>query len=70
MPATTTIQAKRPWIAHIDDERDIDNGIIATLAPGYTFAADPGCGVRGFDTMTEVQAGTRKQDVVKSQEAA
>lgn len=62
-----SLQAKRPWIAHIDDERDIDNGIIVTLAPGYTFNADPGCGVRGFDTMTEVRANTRKQDVTKEQ---
>lgn len=61
---TSALKAKRPWIAHIDDERDIENGIIVTLATGYTFTADPGCGVRGFDTMTEVRAGTRKQDVI------
>lgn len=55
--------ATRRWIAHIDDERNIDNGIIVTLAEGWEFVADRGCGVRGFDTMAEVNAGTKKSEV-------
>ncbi len=55
--------ATRRWIAYIDDERNIDNGIIVTLAEGWEFVADRGCGVRGFDTLTEVNAGTKKSEV-------
>jgi hypothetical protein len=46
-----------PEVAHVDDERDAGNGIIVTLRDGYEFAADPGCGVRGFDTVAETRRG-------------
>jgi hypothetical protein len=59
------IRSARPWIKHIDDERSLGNSIIVTLVDGFTFADDPGCGVKGFDTITEVRAGTRKSDVVE-----
>lgn len=58
-----TLIRHRPWIAHIDDERNSGSGIIVTLAAGFCFLADPGCGVRGFDTMTEVRRETRRKDV-------
>ena len=64
----TTIEkliAKRPWISHIDDERDLDQGIIVTLHKGWCFTADRGCGVYGFDTMKEVIEGTSKDSVYK-----
>lgn len=55
----------RRWIAHIDDERSIGNSIIVTLAKGWHFADDLGCGVRGFDTVAEVKAGTARYRVVQ-----
>lgn len=58
------IKNTRPWVAHIDDERGDGSSIIVTLAEGYDFADDPGCGVKGFDTVVEVRDGTRKDDVV------
>lgn len=65
MPKTFDhIKSTRPWVAHIDDERSAGNSIVVTLANGYDFADDPGCGVKGFDTVAEVRDGTRKVDVV------
>lgn len=58
------IKATRPWVSHIDDERGDGSSIIVTLAKNYDFADDPGCGVKGFDTVTEVRQGTRKVDVI------
>ena len=55
----------RHWIAHIDDERKLGNSIIVTLAKGWHFADDLGCGVRGFDTVAETKAGTNKSSVVQ-----
>jgi hypothetical protein len=55
----------RHWVAHIDDERDIGNGIIVTLEKGWEFNADKGCGVRGFDTVAEVKAGTNRSSVTQ-----
>ena len=55
----------RRWIAHIDDERELGNSIIVTLAKGWEFADERGCGVRGFDTVAEVKAGTNKSSVVQ-----
>ena len=60
------LKKSRSWVAHIDDERGEGNSIIVTLANGYDFADDPGCGVKGFDTVVEVRDGTRKSDVVKT----
>jgi hypothetical protein len=57
--------ASRHWIAHIDDERSQGNSIIVTLEEGWDFEYDPGCGVRGFDTIAEAKAGTSRQRVVQ-----
>jgi len=57
--------ASRHWIAHIDDERDIGNSIIVTLEEGWDFEEEKGCGVRGFDTVAEVKAGTTRHKVVQ-----
>lgn len=60
-----TLLEQRRWIAHIDDERGDGNSIIVTLAKGWDFEDERGCGVRGFDTVTEVKAGTTKASVVQ-----
>jgi len=60
-----TLLASRHWIAHIDDERDIDNSIIVTLEQGWDFEDEKGCGVRGFDTVSEAKAGTARHRVVQ-----
>ena len=64
--ANTKLLSRRPWIAYIDDERDLDNGVIVTLAEGWCFKDDPSSGVRGFDTMREMMQGTAKQEVYKT----
>lgn len=56
---------QRRWIAHIDDERNEGNSIIVTLAAGWDFVDEQGCGVRGFDTVAEVKAGTNKTSVIQ-----
>ena len=61
------LKANRPWITHIDDERSLGNSIIVTLATGYEFADDPGCGVQGYDTVVQVRAGTAKDNIVDAQ---
>ena len=48
---------KHPLVAHWDDERDIGNGIIVTLRPGYFFYDD--CGVMGFDTVRSAREALR-----------
>ena len=63
---TTKIQQiiqSRPWIAFVDDERDLDHGFIVTLEDGYFFKADHGCGVCGFDSWSEVKDQTKKSNV-------
>jgi hypothetical protein len=52
--------AKRSWIAHIDDERDIGNSIIVTLEEDWIFNDGQGAGVCGFNTIAEMMAGTTK----------
>lgn len=59
-----TILATRPWVAFIDDERDIGNSIIVTLADEFDFANEPGCGVQGHDTVREVEIGTRWDNII------
>ena len=54
----------RPWIAHIDDERSEGNSIIVTLKKGWFFADETDCGVRGFDTVSDLKKGIRKTDVI------
>ncbi len=56
----------RPHVAHVDDERNLDNGIVVTLREGFYFASDPGCGVRGFDSPKEAERGTRTAQVYKT----
>lgn len=58
--------ANRPWIFYIDDERDQDNSIIVTLKDGWYFVLENRGGVRGFDTVQEVEIGTRKNEVYRS----
>ena len=65
MKAISKLLDQRPWIAHIDDERDIDNSIIVTLKDGWFFADDQTCGVMGFDTIAEVKEQTKKSNVVQ-----
>lgn len=60
-----TILETRPWVAHIDDERNNGNSIIVSLAKGWFFADEQDCGVRGFDTVAEVKAATSRKDVVQ-----
>ncbi len=55
----------RPHVSHVDDERELGNSIIVTLRDGYYFSADPGCGVRGFDSIKEAEQGTRSARVYK-----
>jgi hypothetical protein len=56
----------RFWIANVDDERDLDHGIIVMLKDGWCFKSDPGCGTRGFDTVAEAKAGTAKSEVYET----
>jgi len=55
----------RRWIAYIDDERAEGNSIIVTLQKGWDFEDERGCGVRGFETVAEVKAGTTKACVTQ-----
>jgi len=57
------LKAKRPWIETIDDERNLGNSIIVTLAKGWCFSNERGCGVQGFDTISELKSGTSKSSV-------
>jgi hypothetical protein len=54
----------RWWVHHIDDERNEGNSIIVTLKEGWYFADEPGCGVKGFDTVAEVLLATKQSEVV------
>jgi hypothetical protein len=55
----------RRWISHIDDEREHGSSIIVTLARGWDFSDDLGCGVKGFDTVAKVKAGTSRSCVTQ-----
>ena len=60
---TQKLIAQRPWIAHIDDERDIGNSIIVTLKSGWKFKDGEQEGVRGYDTMKDLRQDTSKANV-------
>lgn len=60
------LKKSRSWILYIDDERSDGGSIIVTLVEGYDFSDDPGCGVKGFDTVVDVRDGTRKKDVIRN----
>ena len=53
----------RQWVRYIDDKRGDGNSIIVTLAKGWFWDDESDCGVRGFDTVKEVEVGTRKSSV-------
>lgn len=61
-----TLEALRTLdhIMHVDDEREMGNSIIVTLAEGWFFADDPDCGVQGFDTVTDARRGCSRKQVV------
>ena len=63
MTTLEKLKTQRPWIEIIDDERDIGNSIIVTLAKGWEFVNERGCGVQGFDTEFAVKLGTSKSAV-------
>lgn len=48
----------------VDDERELGNSIIITLANGWFFADDPDCGVQGFDTVNDARRGCARKRVV------
>jgi hypothetical protein len=58
--------AARSWVSHVDDERGDGGSILVTLKLEYVFDDERDCGVRGFDTLTEAEMGTRKDAVFKS----
>lgn len=60
------ILATRPWVAHIDDERDDGNSIIVTLDQDWVWDDEKDCGVRGFDTISQVVKGTRRDCVFRT----
>jgi len=61
----TNLLATRPWVAYIDDERNEGNSIIVTLAKGWYFVDETDCGVRGYDTVSEVKRDTTRNAVVQ-----
>ena len=58
------ILATRLWVKHIDDERKIGNSIIVTLDDNYCFINEKGCGVRGYDTVADVENDTRFANII------
>lgn len=60
------ILATRPWVAHIDDERGEGNSIIVTLDEDWVWDDEKDCGVRGFETVKEVEQGTRRNCVFRT----
>lgn len=56
----------RPHVMAVDDERGMGNSLIVTLNEPYCFQYDPGCGVRGFDTVAEAEAETRANKVYQA----
>jgi hypothetical protein len=59
-----TILNTRLWVSHIDDERSDGNSIIVTLDKDYVFIDERDCGVRGFDTLKELEQGTRFANII------
>ncbi len=54
-----------PHVMHVDDERKIGNSLIVTLKEGWYFVNEPGCGVRGFDTVADAKKGTARKAVTQ-----
>jgi hypothetical protein len=63
MTSTEKLISQRLWIQFVDDERDLGNSLIVTLRDGWRFKDGEREGVRGFDTMAELKADTRKANV-------
>jgi hypothetical protein len=51
------------WIEEWDDARSSGNGIIVTLAYGWSFEPNSHEGVRGFDTLKEAKEATLKKNI-------
>lgn len=64
MKTFSKILNTRSWVAHIDDERGDGNSIIVTLDNDYVWDDERDCGVRGFDTVKEVEMATRWDNVI------
>jgi len=54
----------RLWVKHIDEKRTIGNSIIVTLIDEYCFLNEKGCGVRGYDSVAEVEKDTRFSNII------
>jgi len=53
-----------PYVSAVDDEREDGSSIIVTLEGKFEFCSeDPGCGVKGFDTVAAARAGTARREV-------
>jgi hypothetical protein len=67
MGMSKTLKAieKLPHVAHVDDERELDQGIHVVLHEPFCFINDPGCGSRCFDTVAFAKAGTKASEVYK-----
>jgi hypothetical protein len=60
-----TLINTRRWIKHIDDERSIGNSLIVTLERGWHFNDGDCEGVRGYDTIAELKADTKRDNVTQ-----
>lgn len=70
MSKTLDAIRKLPYVSAVDDERAIGNSIIVTLKNDYEFCSEGhGCGVKGFDTVAEVRAGTTRGEVQLTEKA-
>lgn len=56
---------QKEFVYAVDDERHYGNGYIVTLEDTWFFMDDPGCGVRGFDTLREVAETVRRSNVYR-----
>lgn len=64
MSKTIDAIRKHPWISAVDDERDIGNSIIVTLKREWeSCSEDPGCGVKGFDTVADARSECARCEV-------
>ncbi|POR07970.1 hypothetical protein [Diaphorobacter sp. LR2014-1] len=64
MSKTLDAISKLSYVAAVDDEREDGSSIIVTLKSNWEFCSeDPGCGVKGFDTVAAARAGTARREV-------
>lgn len=54
---------KGKHIENADDERAIGNGVIITLAYGFSFEGSCHEGVRGFDNFREARAASARRKI-------